>query len=52
MPLYGLSRMKEVIAQAFPELAEFGFTDSRVSATLETVDRIKADVANLAMLVH
>jgi hypothetical protein len=36
--------MKEVIAQAFPELAEFGFTDSRVGATLESVDWIKADV--------
>ncbi|QKX54296.1 uncharacterized protein TRUGW13939_01381 [Talaromyces rugulosus] len=30
VPLYGLSRMKEVILQGFPELAEFGFTDSRV----------------------
>ncbi|KAJ4251820.1 hypothetical protein NW762_011117 [Fusarium torreyae] len=29
VPLYGLSRMKEVIAQGFPELVEFGFTDSR-----------------------
>lgn len=32
VPLYGLCRMKEVIAQAFPELVEFGFTDSRVSS--------------------
>ena len=30
VPLYGLSRMKEVIAEALPELAEFGFTESRV----------------------
>lgn len=30
VPLYGLSRMKQVITQAFPELAEFEFTDSRV----------------------
>ena len=30
VPMYGLSRMKKVIHQAFPELAEFGFTDSRV----------------------
>ncbi len=30
VPLYGLSRMKEVIAQALPELKEFEFTDSRV----------------------
>ncbi|KAI5461693.1 FAD dependent oxidoreductase [Mariannaea sp. PMI_226] len=30
VPLYGLSRMKEVIAQGFPELVEFGFTDSRL----------------------
>lgn len=25
--------MKEVVAQTFPELKEFGFTDSRVGAT-------------------
>jgi sarcosine oxidase / L-pipecolate oxidase len=31
VPLYGLSRMKEVIGQAFPELAEIGFADSKVS---------------------
>lgn len=30
VPLYGLQLMKEVISQAFPELAEIGFTDSRV----------------------
>ncbi|KAJ2971409.1 hypothetical protein NQ176_g7703 [Zarea fungicola] len=30
VPLYGLSRMKKVILQGFPELAEFGFTDSRL----------------------
>lgn len=30
VPLYGLTQMKDVIAQALPELMEFGFTDSRV----------------------
>jgi sarcosine oxidase/L-pipecolate oxidase len=30
VPLYGLKLMKEVIGQAFPELAEIGFTDSRL----------------------
>jgi sarcosine oxidase/L-pipecolate oxidase len=30
VPLYGLQLMKEVISQAFPELAEIGLTDSRV----------------------
>lgn len=30
VPLHGLRGVKEVIAQAFPELAEFGFTESRV----------------------
>lgn len=30
VPLYGLARVKKVIMQAFPELKEFGFTDSRV----------------------
>ena len=28
--MYGLKLMKEIIAQALPELVEFGFTDSRV----------------------
>lgn len=31
VPLYGLSRMKEVISQGFLELVESGFTDSRVN---------------------
>lgn len=30
VPLYGLARMKKVIAEALPELAEFDFSDSRV----------------------
>lgn len=30
VPLYGLKLVKEVIGKAFPELAEFGFTDTRV----------------------
>ncbi|KAJ4197101.1 hypothetical protein NW759_016364 [Fusarium solani] len=38
VPLYGLSRMKEVIAQAFPELAEFGFTDSRLCWYTDSID--------------
>ncbi|KAJ9647650.1 hypothetical protein H2204_000280, partial [Knufia peltigerae] len=29
VPLYGLQLVKEVIGKAFPELAEFGFTDFR-----------------------
>ncbi|KAM6510820.1 hypothetical protein FSOLCH5_011265 [Fusarium solani] len=38
VPLYGLSRMKEVITQAFPELAEFGFTDSRLCWYTDSID--------------
>ncbi|KAL6364493.1 hypothetical protein LRP88_01894 [Fusarium phalaenopsidis] len=38
VPLYGLSRMKEVIAQAFPELTEFGFTDSRLCWYTDSID--------------
>ncbi|KAL2673904.1 hypothetical protein Neosp_012348 [[Neocosmospora] mangrovei] len=38
VPLYGLSRMKEVISQAFPELAEFGFTDSRLCWYTDSID--------------
>lgn len=34
VPLYGLKLMKEIIAQALPELVEFGFTDSRVCLPL------------------
>lgn len=30
VPLHGLNLIKEVIAEAFPELAEIGFTESRV----------------------
>lgn len=33
VPLYGLSLMKQVIGGMFPELAEIGFTDSRVGFT-------------------
>lgn len=32
VPLYGLELMKQVIGGLFPELAEIGFTDSRVCA--------------------
>ncbi|KAF4461055.1 sarcosine oxidase [Fusarium albosuccineum] len=38
VPLYGLSRMKEVIAQGFPELVEFGFTDSRLCWYTDSID--------------
>ncbi|TPX13733.1 uncharacterized protein E0L32_005936 [Thyridium curvatum] len=38
VPLYGLSRMKKVIAQAFPELVEFGFTDSRLCWYTDSID--------------
>ncbi|KAH7131605.1 FAD dependent oxidoreductase [Dactylonectria estremocensis] len=38
VPLYGLSRMKEVITQAFPELAEFNFTDSRLCWYTDSID--------------
>lgn len=30
VPLFGLTRMKEIIGQAFPELKEFGFNDCRL----------------------
>ncbi|KAE9581499.1 L-pipecolate oxidase [Colletotrichum fructicola] len=38
VPLYGLCRMKEVIAEAFPELVEFGFTDSRLCWYTDSID--------------
>ncbi|KAH6989671.1 FAD dependent oxidoreductase [Ilyonectria sp. MPI-CAGE-AT-0026] len=38
VPLYALSRMKEVIAQALPELAEFGFSDNRLCWYTDSVD--------------
>ncbi|KAG2413370.1 hypothetical protein HFD88_002559 [Aspergillus terreus] len=38
VPLYGLSRMKEVIAQGFPELVEFGFSDSRLCWYTDSID--------------
>ncbi|KAJ9611974.1 hypothetical protein H2200_003569 [Cladophialophora chaetospira] len=38
VPLYGLQRMKRVIGQAFPELADIGFTDSRLCWYTDTVD--------------
>ncbi|KAH6974176.1 FAD dependent oxidoreductase [Ilyonectria sp. MPI-CAGE-AT-0026] len=38
VPLYGLLRMKEVVAQAFPELVEFGFSDSRLCWYTDTID--------------
>lgn len=52
VPIYGLSRMKRVIHEAFPELAEFGFTDSRVRFTF--YPRVKNDglLMFTAMLVY
>ncbi|KAJ5362208.1 hypothetical protein N7541_003052 [Penicillium brevicompactum] len=38
VPIYGLSQMKEVIFDAFPELAEFGFTDSRLCWYTDSID--------------
>ncbi|PVH84076.1 FAD/NAD(P)-binding domain-containing protein [Cadophora sp. DSE1049] len=38
VPLYALSRMKKVIAQGFPELVEFGFTDSRLCWYTDSID--------------
>ncbi|KAJ5102233.1 hypothetical protein NUU61_004455 [Penicillium alfredii] len=38
VPLYGLQRMKRVIYEAFPELAEFGFTDSRLCWYTDSID--------------
>ncbi|KEF51993.1 uncharacterized protein A1O9_11983 [Exophiala aquamarina CBS 119918] len=38
VPLYGLQLMKEVIHEAFPELAEIGFTDSRLCWYTDSVD--------------
>ncbi|KAI8649199.1 DAO domain-containing protein [Fusarium keratoplasticum] len=38
VPLYGLSKMKKVISEAFPELVKFGFTDSRLCWYTDTID--------------
>ncbi|KAK5050880.1 hypothetical protein LTR84_003439 [Exophiala bonariae] len=38
VPLYGLQLMKEVISEAFPELAEIGFTDSRLCWYTDSID--------------
>ncbi|KAM5341440.1 hypothetical protein ACJ41O_014471 [Fusarium nematophilum] len=38
VPLYGLSRMKKVVSEAFPELVEFGFTNSRLCWYTDTID--------------
>ncbi|KFX99697.1 hypothetical protein V490_01708 [Pseudogymnoascus sp. VKM F-3557] len=38
VPLYGLKLMKEIIAQALPELVEFGFTDSRLCWYTDSID--------------
>ncbi|OJJ07021.1 hypothetical protein ASPVEDRAFT_154944 [Aspergillus versicolor CBS 583.65] len=38
VPLYGLSLMKQVIGGMFPELAEFGFTDSRLCWYTDSID--------------
>ncbi|KAF9877051.1 hypothetical protein CkaCkLH20_05317 [Colletotrichum karsti] len=38
VPLYGLSRMKKVIAEALPDLAEFDFSDSRLCWYTDSID--------------
>ncbi|KAI1619319.1 FAD dependent oxidoreductase [Exophiala viscosa] len=38
VPLYGLKLVKEVIGKAFPELAEFGFTDTRLCWYTDSID--------------
>lgn len=38
VPLYGLSKMKEVIYEALPELREFEFTDSRLCWYTDSID--------------
>ncbi|KND91998.1 L-pipecolate oxidase [Tolypocladium ophioglossoides CBS 100239] len=38
VPLHGLSLMKEVVAEAFPELADFGFTDSKLCWYTDSID--------------
>ncbi|KIW17035.1 hypothetical protein PV08_04226 [Exophiala spinifera] len=38
IPLYGLQLVKEVIGKAFPELAEFGFTDFRLCWYTDSID--------------
>ena len=53
IPLYGLKLVKEVIGKAFPELAEFGFTDTRVRLRcLMTVSRQMHANSRTAMLVY
>lgn len=50
VPLYGLELMKQVIGGLFPELAEIGFTDSRVCAD-QTHQEFTANM-NEVVLVH
>ncbi|KAJ5157919.1 uncharacterized protein N7482_009019 [Penicillium canariense] len=38
VPLYGLERMKAVIAKAFPELVEFGITESKLCWYTDSID--------------
>jgi sarcosine oxidase / L-pipecolate oxidase len=38
VPLYGLSKIKEVIYEALPELREFAFTDSRLCWYTDSID--------------
>lgn len=38
VPAYGLSKMKEVIYEALPELREFEFTDSRLCWYTDSID--------------
>lgn len=51
VPLYGLELMKKVIGGLFPELADIGFTDSRVGSIFIAPECI-ADMGIEALLVH
>lgn len=52
MPLYGLELMKQVIGELFPELAEIGFTDSRVSQSSVPLQQITDFPFRIVVLVH
>ncbi|OBT39186.1 hypothetical protein VE00_10909 [Pseudogymnoascus sp. WSF 3629] len=44
VPLCGLKLMKEIIAQALPDLVEFGFTNSRLCQYTDSIDN---DLSNV-----
>lgn len=44
VPLYNIELQKEVISSLFPELAEFGFTDSRVCKLIQADAASRTDV--------